>query len=481
MEKNYNKFIVQIYDETSNIPGLGDGPFIDPPILISEEHFRTLKSLGYNIIKIGELLIVGEVKDNINIDNYSINRIELSRELQQELDSYKNDISKLKNAISKFKINLPKISDRRTWLLYNYDLNCYIDSGIKCDNSEVQPVGIKKLEINNEHHLIVTLTNDIVQDAGTFPINLPIKGIDYWTKYDKQEINDYVVNNLDLSSYNFVSSENLENTLNNYITNNEFEEYKNNTLDPIFNKVLDDEENLQNLNEKVNNLENNVNDLQIYSVNLDDRINSINTNNNEINNKINNNENEINNIKSDINNIRDSVNENYERIQEFSNNIEDINNNIENVNNNIDDVNNNISNLNDITNNQSNDISNMQDQISENTNNIKLNSEKLKKIGNISESYIDEKVKINSISVNDNKLYIDENKNVNINIPKKLSDLIDDSSFITKEDLNLEDSRHIHKNINILNNIEQENVDFWNNKMNLSIDNNSETLIFDVN
>ena len=49
-------------------------------------------------------------------------------------------------------------------------------------------VSITDVEINNNKHLICTLSDGNVVDAGEVPVYIPQKGVDYYTEEDKEEL-----------------------------------------------------------------------------------------------------------------------------------------------------------------------------------------------------------------------------------------------------------------------------------------------------
>lgn len=49
-------------------------------------------------------------------------------------------------------------------------------------------VSITDVTINENHHLICTMSNNTTIDAGEVPYYVPQKGVDYYTQEDKEEL-----------------------------------------------------------------------------------------------------------------------------------------------------------------------------------------------------------------------------------------------------------------------------------------------------
>lgn len=77
------------------------------------------------------------------------------------------------------------------------NINFTLNDGTKTTLTVPEPdagVSVVNLEINNNKHLICTMSDDSTIDAGEVPFIVPEKGIDYWTNEDKAEIAEYVDN-----------------------------------------------------------------------------------------------------------------------------------------------------------------------------------------------------------------------------------------------------------------------------------------------
>lgn len=53
-------------------------------------------------------------------------------------------------------------------------------------------ISVTDLDIDNNNHLICTLSNNETIDAGELPMIIPQRGIDYWTAQDKAEMKNYI-------------------------------------------------------------------------------------------------------------------------------------------------------------------------------------------------------------------------------------------------------------------------------------------------
>ena len=60
-------------------------------------------------------------------------------------------------------------------------------------------VSIVDIDINNNKHIICTMSDGSTIDAGEIPVYVPRKGVDYYTEEDKEEIIQDVVESIDES------------------------------------------------------------------------------------------------------------------------------------------------------------------------------------------------------------------------------------------------------------------------------------------
>lgn len=75
----------------------------------------------------------------------------------------------------------------------------------------VDGISVTNLDINNNNHLICTLSNNETIDAGELPMVTPQRGIDYWTEQDETEMKNYIDESM--STAFFVEQDNENNTL----------------------------------------------------------------------------------------------------------------------------------------------------------------------------------------------------------------------------------------------------------------------------
>lgn len=60
-------------------------------------------------------------------------------------------------------------------------------------------VSITDVDINNNHHLICTMSNGETVDAGEVPEYIPQKGVDYFTEEEKKDMVNEVIESVDES------------------------------------------------------------------------------------------------------------------------------------------------------------------------------------------------------------------------------------------------------------------------------------------
>ena len=75
------------------------------------------------------------------------------------------------------------------------NINFTLNDGTKTTLTVPKPaagISVVNLEINNNKHLICTMSDNSTIDAGEVPFIIPEKGIDYWTEEDKIAIKNYI-------------------------------------------------------------------------------------------------------------------------------------------------------------------------------------------------------------------------------------------------------------------------------------------------
>lgn len=67
---------------------------------------------------------------------------------------------------------------------------------------------VTDLTIDNNKHLICTLSDNTTIDAGAVPFVVPERGVDYWTEADKTEMKNYIDTSMSRAFYVEQDSEN---------------------------------------------------------------------------------------------------------------------------------------------------------------------------------------------------------------------------------------------------------------------------------
>ena len=94
------------------------------------------------------------------------------------------------------------------------NINFTLNDGTKTTLTVPEPadgISVVNLEINNNKHLICTMSDDSTIDAGEVPFIIPERGVDYWTDEDKAEIKNYIDNSISKAFY--IEQDNEHNTL----------------------------------------------------------------------------------------------------------------------------------------------------------------------------------------------------------------------------------------------------------------------------